>query len=1300
MRKKLFTFLLAIVASISPIFAESGTCGPNLTWDLTDGVLTISGTGAMEDYTFSSFTPWDSQRITSIVINNGVTSIGKEAFGNCRSLTSVTVPNSVTSIGEYAFSFCISLTSVTIPNSVTSIGEGAFNNVPNIVYNGSAAGSPWEARSVNGFVDVFLVYADDSKTTLLACSALAQGEIVIPNSVTSIGSSAFSGCDGLISVTIPNSVKSIGYGAFRDCTSLTSVTIPNSVTSIGGSVFMGCIGLTYPVYNAHVFVYMPTFYSGVYTIPYGIESIVSYAFSGCSGLTSVTIPNSVTSIGDHAFNECRELTSVTIPNSVISIGYEAFYGCSSLTSVTIPNNVTSIGSSAFRGCSGLTSVTIPNSVTSIGSSAFSGCIGLTSVTIPNSVTSIGEGAFYNVPNIVYNGCATGSPWGARSKNGYVDDFLVYADASKTTLRVCSAAAEGDITIPNSVTSIGGSAFMGCSGLTSVTIPNSVTSIGYGAFRGCTSLTSVMIPNSVTDIGMYTFCDCTGLTSVTISNSVPGISKATFSGCSGLTSVTLPNSVKWIGESAFSGCSSLTFVTIPNSVTSIDDFAFSGCSSITAVHISDLGAWCEISFRGSSSNPLCSATHAAYLYLDNVKIEDLIIPNSVTGINSNAFYKCSGLTSVTLPNSVKWIGESAFSGCSSLTFVTIPNSVTSIDDFAFSGCSSITAVHISDLGAWCEISFRGSSSNPLCSATHAAYLYLDNVKIEDLIIPNSVTGINSNAFYKCSGLTSVTIPNSVKWIGERTFAYCTGLTSVTIPNSVTSIGNHAFYFCSGLTSVTVPNSVISIGSSAFSDCIGLTSIMIPNSVTSIGDRAFHDCSNLKYIISLPNTPPTISSSTFPTNMIVCVPNASVDSYKLATYWKNLNIKGFQSVDSSIASTSVTLDIKHNIWTLENNYISSCGIEGGEQQPGNVLEYIGLEPESEYKDVPIVLTSNTGETETVNVSFTTTALELTTKPSKAVSSTTAILLAETNMSDAEVNCGFEYKRNDAPADMDGTKVFCPVASGQMAGRLKNLKDDVYYKYRAFYQSAAGNMFYGDWQYIFTGDVAVEFDPILYTYGATVVRENEATISGYALAGSEDFTEQGFEYWAESRTNSGANAPHRVPAALNEHFFVQASGIALRATLTNLDAGTVYKYRVYGKVGDQYYYGAEQAFTTTGTYTPPTYTVTFANWDGAVLQSSQVEDGKIPVYSGETPVRPEDEQYTYTFSGWTPQIVAATADATYTAQYVAKDKHEGEATGFEDVSSSLQGGDRGRLILHNGQIFILRGEKVYSITGQEVR
>ena len=179
-----------------------------------------------------------------------------------------------------------------------------------------------------------------------------------------------------------------------------------------------------------------------------------------------------------------------------------------------------------------------------------------------------------------------------------------------------------------VTSIGGSAFYGCRGLTSITIPSSVTSIGDRAFQECSGLTSVTIPNSVTSIGEYAFYGCNGLTSVTIPNSVTSIGNYAFYFCSGLTSVTIPNSVTSIGISAFSGCRGLTSVTIPNSVTSI-------------------GSW--------------------------------------------AFYDCSGLTSVTIPNSVTSIGGYAFMDCSGLTSVTIPNSVTSIGDRAFSGCSSIMTV---------------------------------------------------------------------------------------------------------------------------------------------------------------------------------------------------------------------------------------------------------------------------------------------------------------------------------------------------------------------------------------------------------------------------------------------------------------------------------------------------------------------------------------------------------------------------------------------------------------------------------
>ena len=251
--------------------------------------------------------------------------------------------------------------------------------------------------------------------------------MTIPNSVTYIGSSAFSGCSGLKSVTIPNSVTSISYDAFYKCSGLTSVTIPNSVTSIGQSAFKGCSGLT------------------SVTIPNSVTSIGEKAFDGCSGLTSVTIGNSVTSIGSSAFWGCSRLKSVTIPNSVTSIGSTAFYDCSRLTSVTIPNSVTSIGSSAFSGCSRLTSVTIPNSVTSIGKAAFCVCSGLTSVTIGNSVTSIGEEAFYG----------------------------------------CSGLTS--MTIPNSVTSIGSYAFSGCRRLKSVTIGNSVTRIGAYAFEMCTAI---------------------------------------------------------------------------------------------------------------------------------------------------------------------------------------------------------------------------------------------------------------------------------------------------------------------------------------------------------------------------------------------------------------------------------------------------------------------------------------------------------------------------------------------------------------------------------------------------------------------------------------------------------------------------------------------------------------------------------------------------------------------------------------------------------------------------------------------
>ena len=328
-------------------------------------------------------------------------------------------------------------------------------------------------------------------------------------------------------------------------------------------------------------------------------------------------------------------------------------------------------------------------------------------------------------------------------------------------------------------------------------------------------------------------------------SVVGIGKSTFASCKGLISVTIPNSVTSIGIDAFSGCSGLTSLTIPTSVTSIGNYAFYACSKLTSI----------------------------------------TIPNSVTTVGSFVFYGCTGLTSITIPNGVTNIGDYAFQGCSGLTSVTIPSSVTSIETDAFRDCTGLTSVHISDLEAWCKISFSGLA-NPLYYAHH---LFLNGEEIKDMIIPNGVTSIGNMAFLKCTSLTSVTIPNSVTSIGSSAFEECSALTSVTIPNSVTSIEMGVFYGCKGLTSVDIPNSVTSIGISAFGMCSNLTSVTIGSGVNNISDRAFASCKELSdvycHAINVPYTHADAFKDSYTDYATLHVPAESVNAYKAADPWKN-------------------------------------------------------------------------------------------------------------------------------------------------------------------------------------------------------------------------------------------------------------------------------------------------------------------------------------------------------------------------------------------------------------------------------
>ena len=426
--------------------------------------------------------------------------------------------------------------------------------------------------------------------------------ITIPDSVTSIGSYAFYFCTNLRSVTIPDNVTEIYERAFYHCTSLKSVTIPASVKYIGPEAFgYGIYDDEHTIVDGFSINYTKNTYGHYYATKYGFSSETclvteeldngTLAIKGYAGVDKIfTVPSEingkkVTEIGDSVFKDCLILTSVTIPNSVTSVGDRAFWGCANLTSITIPGSVMSIGFIAFSDCSSLKSVTIPDSVTSIGDSAFGDCTSLTAIDV-----TIGNKNYTSVNGVLFN-------------------------KDKTEL-ICYPAGKTDKSyiIPDSVISMGYSAFRSCVNLTRIIIPDSLTEIGINAFRGCTSLTSITIPNSVTSIGDWAFGGCTSLTSITIPNSVTEIGWSAFSGCTSLTSITIPDSVTSIDEVVFYNCKSLKTVTIPVSVKTIGKDAFGYYYDNEKKKISDFKIYC---YRGTAGERYAKENSFDYILLDKL-----------------------------------------------------------------------------------------------------------------------------------------------------------------------------------------------------------------------------------------------------------------------------------------------------------------------------------------------------------------------------------------------------------------------------------------------------------------------------------------------------------------------------------------------------------------------------------------------------------------------------------------------------------------------------------------------------------
>ena len=588
------TMLLSIVSVVDfSAFADvkTGWCGMKVTYslDTSTGVLTISTTDNMLSQMFG-FGPTDSPfyknpyiksiiiescvssigsyafsgctSLASVTIAGTVTSIGNYAFSGCTSLTSVTIPNSVTSIGSYVFSGCTSLTSVTIPNSVTSIGSNAFYNTA--YYNDESNwnnGALYISDCLINIIDDFdstTDYTIKGGTRIIACSAFGDctnlTSVTIPDSVKNIGSYAFSDCASLTSITIPDSVTSIGVYAFSDCTSLTSVTIPNSVKSIGSYAFDNCSNLKSVNYNGTKAKWKSiSGYSNVSQIIKCTDGI--YANSNTIIIDSVKYR-----LNDDYTAEVISYSGTPGNITILeSVAYEGF-----------TFKVTSIGSSAFKNCTSLTSVTIPNSVTSIGSSAFSGCSNLKSVNYNGTkakwksisgysnvsqIIKCTDGIYANSNTIIINSVKY------RLNDDYTAQVISYSGTPENiTISEC-VSYEG---ITFKVTSIGSSAFSGCTSLASVTIPNSVTNISCDAFNGCSKLKKIEIPDSVTYIGSKAF-DGTAFYN-TVKNWEDGVlycGNHLISAKSDVTKITVKASTVSIAAGALDNCKSLKKINVLN-----------------------------------------------------------------------------------------------------------------------------------------------------------------------------------------------------------------------------------------------------------------------------------------------------------------------------------------------------------------------------------------------------------------------------------------------------------------------------------------------------------------------------------------------------------------------------------------------------------------------------------------------------------------------------------------------------------------------------------------------------------------
>ena len=731
----------------------------------------------------------------------------------------MTIPDSVTSIGNYAFYNCSGLTSATIGNGITSIGSSAFYGCSRLMSISVGSGNA-TYKSVNG-----LLLSKDGKTLIQG----VNGDVTVPDSVTSIGGDAFSGCRGLTSVTIPNSVTNIGHQAFSGCSSLTSAYLPKDYV---GSVSAFPSGVAIFRYKANPIVSfdanggqvtptsMAVKWRAAYeTLPTPMRSgylFVGWAYEGQSILNDTI----VSALDDHTLVAQWQIKQYTLTLDTNDGKPVLSFSQDYATEIAAPPNPTRAGHD-FMGWSPAVPTTMPAEDKicvaqwkpkqyTVTFDANGGTVQPLSKVVTYGVAygtlPIPQFEFYRFEGWLLDGgfISETMPVTTLTNHTLVAKWNRYgaritgADGSCKKLSELYPADYAKLTtivIDEGVTALPPGFFDGCDNVTSLTLPSSLETLGYDDLPLKIRNSLVYEANGfMVYQGWVLGHRDSGASNLSLPADATGIGTRAFADFWDLETVTIPESIVKIGREAFLNCTYLDNVTIPDSVELICESAFENCSYIFTINF---GA-------------------------------------GLRRIASRAFARCASLENISLVSGLENIGSGAFNGDGRMRSIAIPHSVTNIEDGAFAGCGKITGVVV-----------------PTCVKTMADIFPASYGQIESVVVADGETEIMDAMFSGCSALADFTWSGRETNIGEMAFSGCTSLTDLTTPQGVTSMGEAVFAGCLNLRDLTLPRNLLAIPSMAFSQCQSLDSIIIPASVTSIG--SYFGSGALKHIYFLGNAP---------------------------------------------------------------------------------------------------------------------------------------------------------------------------------------------------------------------------------------------------------------------------------------------------------------------------------------------------------------------------------------------------------------------------------------------------------------